>query len=614
MNLSVLSEEGENFRQFARKFTLQLGSRQPGLHRIHGDNRTNERMGANDAGKSQTLNALCWCLTGKTVDGRPTTSVQPWGSKKKPRVAVRLDRDGKQHVVERVPGGQGLTLDGKTVGQEDLEALTGLSHALLTQAVIMGQGQSLFFDLKPAEKMALLSDTLGWGRWDRRAEAASARARKLEARLAELTGELRGLEAARDGAQDALGAAQERATRWGEERAGKLEETRQAARAGRVRADSLRERRDEAALAADKAGTAAKLLRPDVEASQAAMRECEELGRTAASENEQARRELKKLEAQLAQFSGATCPTCGQAVTKKNATEHSRKLRGQITSLRKTISTSEESIKLYQADADRVEQDITADLGKLQTLEKDEERAESEQRSLDRELAAAQAEAAAAEKALAELEEEANPHREAVAQARRSLAQAKKDHAALEERCNKVEASAERARFWVKGFKDIQLSLVDEVLVDLTETTAAMLEALGVGDWEASYKTERETKSGTTQRALHVDVAAPTSDGPRGWGDWSGGASQRLRLAGALALSEVLLAHAGLRVDVRFLDEPTRSLSPEGVEDLCRCLADYAEEAGLRVYLIDHMAIDSTIFASNTLVVRDETGAWIEER
>ena len=134
-----------------------------------------------------------------------------------------------------------------------------------------------------------------------------------------------------------------------------------------------------------------------------------------------------------------------------------------------------------------------------------------------------------------------------------------------------------------------------------------------LGEWGITYATEKETKAGTRQQVLDVAVRSPASgDESVRWEVWSGGEGQRLRLAGALALSEVLLAHAGVRFDLRVLDEPTRGLSPEGVRDLCELLTEYAAQADLAVWYIDHAAVDSAAAASTLMVIKDGSGSRIE--
>ena len=107
-----------------------------------------------------------------------------------------------------------MTIDGKQVGQADVDALVGLSYEMWCQAVVLGQGAPLFYDLAPRDKMTLLSDALGLERWERRADAASARARRLEDALKGLEGELGGLGTALDHAKNGLKTGREAAERW----------------------------------------------------------------------------------------------------------------------------------------------------------------------------------------------------------------------------------------------------------------------------------------------------------------------------------------------------------------------------------------------------------------
>src|SRR6202035_4690082 len=96
------------------------------------------------------------------------------------------------------------------------------------------------------------------------------------------------------------------------------------------------------------------------------------------------------------------------------------------------------------------------------------------------------------------------------------------------------------------------------------------------------------------------------------WRSFSGGENQRLRLIGALALSEVLLNYVGITPTLEILDEPSKSLSRQGVKDLIDYLADRAQNLGKRILLVDHHAYESSKFASVTTVVKDKSGSYIE--
>jgi energy-coupling factor transporter ATP-binding protein EcfA2 len=97
------------------------------------------------------------------------------------------------------------------------------------------------------------------------------------------------------------------------------------------------------------------------------------------------------------------------------------------------------------------------------------------------------------------------------------------------------------------------------------------------------------------------------------WEAWSGGEGQRLRLIGALALAEVLLAHAGLEPKIEILDEPTRHLSPEGVRDVAEYLILRSQDTGRKIFLVDHQLMDSSQFASTITIAKDRKGSYVVE-
>jgi energy-coupling factor transporter ATP-binding protein EcfA2 len=120
---------------------------------------------------------------------------------------------------------------------------------------------------------------------------------------------------------------------------------------------------------------------------------------------------------------------------------------------------------------------------------------------------------------------------------------------------------------------------------------------------------ERETQSGKIKPGLSVSIFKPKHDEPVKWESWSGGESQRLRVIGAVALSEVLLRRAGVTCDLIVLDEPTRHLSPEGVGDLVEFLVELGRDH--QVFYIDHQVVQSNQFASLITVTRSTSGAKI---
>ena len=157
----------EGFKNFDQAASLHLDQLAPGLHLVRGRNLVNERLGANGAGKTTFFSdAPTWCLFGRTVGGLRTGECQTWLSDKPPIVSVTMrHNDDVEYLITRGPKATQLEINGRAVGQEDVDALIGLSYDAWGQAIIFGQGQPLFFDLTAANKMDLLATALNLERW-----------------------------------------------------------------------------------------------------------------------------------------------------------------------------------------------------------------------------------------------------------------------------------------------------------------------------------------------------------------------------------------------------------------------------------------------------------------
>jgi DNA repair exonuclease SbcCD ATPase subunit len=213
------------------------------------------------------------------------------------------------------------------------------------------------------------------------------------------------------------------------------------------------------------------------------------------------------------------------------------------------------------------------------------------------------------ENAINERDAMRNPFREQIRELKKQKQEVELRRKELQAKADKLIRQSERVRFWVKGFKDVRLYIIEEITQELELVTNSMLQDLGLTDWWVRYSIEKETKAGTIKRGLNVEILSPDNDAPVKWENWSGGESQRLRIIGALALSEVLLNHAGVSVDLEILDEPSNHLSTHGVRDVVEFLSDRAKHLHRQIFFVDHMAVESDQFTSVITVVKTEQGS-----
>lgn len=598
------------FKSFAQQSTLDLQDRGSGLHFMRGRNKRSPRLGSNGSGKSTVWDAMTWCLYGRTPGDLRNPDVQPWSGEKLTEVSLGVSINDEQHIVVRTAHPNATRIDGKVCGSESIEQLIGMSYQTFINTVIMGQGRPLFFDLDPRNKMQLFSDVLNLERWDARAIIAGAAERKLSDELHEWQGQHTAAQSQLTQAESLLGEARMASDTWNNEREtrrGALEKTlagldRTLAKALVTRGDAdLALERDEIAIRGQE-----KIIATATENLRKATLACdrEQLVIDAATAN------IKKLDADLAELKRAkVCPTCGQPVKAKDLGKHSNEIRVEREA-EQTVIDAGLPAKLVDAERAAKTAHKTAQ-AHLSVLQAQSNASRDKLDALDKQLVQLNTDRSITVKQLDAWDDEVNPFADQVTKMRKLVKQMTTQIADLDKKIDMRNRRIERTKFWVKGFKDVRLLVIDEVLQELELTTNTMLPGFGLDGWEVKYETQRETKAGTSQHRLNVSILSPDNKTPVKWEAWSGGEGQRLRVVGALALSEVLLAHAGLSCDLEVLDEPTQHLSVEGVRDLCNQLAERAQDLHKQTWLIDHMAMETSLFSSVATVTKTSKGSMI---
>lgn len=575
MRLELGQLEITGFKAFVKPQLLDFAKLGPGLHFIRGRNKRAGRLGSNGAAKSTILDALAWCLFGQTCSGLRNTDVRPWRHKAHTQVSLSLKIDGKPYLIVRGLNPNLLTINNEVAGTANVEKLVQLSVSTFSHAICLGQDMELFLDLRPQQKMAAFFEILpSLTRWSERAILAGRVTIELRERLELRKLNLARLESKIEQTGSLIEAYSRDGARWQAEQDAKLTEQDQAIAELKKQLSASQQAADRADLALDSAGLEAKALAAEIAGMQAPMAD------------------LRRWRAALAQVpKGATCPTCGQALKGTELARHKRRLETKIGALAATearLQAATQALGAFQEKARVAEAELSLYRPKVAELEA----------------------RIAAEHNQAEVQKNVNnPYLSQVRDLKRKLANYQVGHADLTSRAAKLTARIERTHYWVKGFKDLQLYLIEEILAELELVTNSVLADLGLEDWTMSYVIEKETKAGTLQRGLAVLIRSPDTPRPVRWECYSGGERQRLRIAASLALSEVLLAHAGVVPSMIALDEPSHNLSDEGMEDLCAYLAERCRTLGQQCLLIDHLVNPSSHFATTIEVAKAPDGS-----
>ena len=168
-----------------------------------------------------------------------------------------------------------------------------------------------------------------------------------------------------------------------------------------------------------------------------------------------------------------------------------------------------------------------------------------------------------------------------------------------------------RCKYWVKGFRDLRLWVVDSAIAELELRVNNSLTQLGLLNWTIHMFVERENKSGGVTKGFLVDIKSPDSSDGAPWRGWGGGVSQRLRVAAEIGLAKLITDRKGVDLGIECWDEPDQHLSRSGVEDLLIHLQSRAVEEEKQIWVVTHRNLDFG-FAGTATVYKTENGSHIE--
>jgi DNA repair exonuclease SbcCD ATPase subunit len=566
--ITIRIKDFKTIRDTTFRFDLPAG-----VHLITGDNQVNPRLGSNGSGKSSVLDALCWCLYGKTPDGRRGPDLIPWNSDASPTVSVEIQ---KGHWVHRTAKPNTLKWNKKDVDQKIIDDRVGMNFETFCHTVLLAQSAPLFFDLTPTEKMQLFNDVLHLEQWGVRSKKARKETAEIQTKIDTTEGWIKSTEAQIEDLKQELVRTKKRADNWSNEAKTAREEARFVLEELEKKITKVQREHDDADLAYDRAGTEITPLQKQLNLLHASYR------------NARGLRDAEKLKKEIATADKGKCPVCSGPLKDD---KHVKALKQELADHEK----AEASQAKLKKQCETLEKELEAFI-KVQRTARDKLDWTTPQ------LATFKAQQTEKQKVLAQ--EEINPHREPLQSLRRRIGKLEADLEAEVKSQNIRYRKLARTEYWIKGFKDLELYLIESVLRELELANALMLDQMGLVGWKVHYATESENKSGTVKRGLSVFIQSPYNKDPVRWECWSGGEKQRLRILGALALSSVLLARADVDPSIEILDEPSSHLSTEGVASLVRFLSDRAKMLDRTIFFVDHTTRESSLFKSTVAVVR----------
>lgn len=594
----------------------------PGLFFLRGENEQEPALEANGAGKSTLWNALGWVGFDRTVKGLRAGDVANWEDPKAAYVRLLYVDDLDTQIEVRrqhAPNKWELSADGEPwidlAKHPDNPFLADLRLELepFMNCILMGQGRPMFIDLPATKKAELFSDVLGLDVWLERSKKAGAKAqeqdavlRELERKLSGVEGQLRGIDhSALEGSagdwkkdnerrQIEVNARFEKALAARREKKAqvvKLEEQLASARAQLKKdtadADLTNERRHRAK-----------------EAARVATRAAEEGERYCHAETEAIQR-FRKL---------ADCPTCKQRVPHEHRTDIADALQVKLTAkareqadLWAAEKLAKDELELCAAEVERFDSFVAQCWSKVDALSKDAARAANDLAYLDKDLDRLEDEAE-------RIGKERNPFASMKQEALDQEATLQSYRDDLQRRLDEAHERHYLLTFWVKGFKEMRLQLINESLQQLEIEVNSNVAEKGLLGWELRFEVDKETKGGGVTRGFNVRVLSPHNERSGPWESWSGGEGQRLRVATQEGLADLIRDRTGCTLELEIWDEPTEHLSGQGVTDLLDSLAQRARRKQRQIWVVDHRALGFGNFTDVYTVIKDANGSRIESK
>lgn len=623
--MKLLSVRICNFRSFQSEQTFSFPDG-PGLYFMQGINEAEPRLQANGAGKSTIWDAILWCIFAKTSRGLKAGDVCNWNVDKGAEVSVDLFNEDDPLTVWTVtrswkPNRWILSHISERITDEEVIDLTKdpdnlLMHWLRLEftpflhSILMAQGQPMFLDLKHDQQAALFSEVLGLDHWleyssaaSRKASAQDMQTRVLERRLSEVMGRL-------DGQRDFQGSV----SQFEEERKARLREIEtpyvRALEDRREKTVQLETLKEDVIRARTKFQRFVQKL-DDIEPR---MKEHADLLTNITRDLDRAEVEWLNAQDMLKGVrESEVCPTCHRAVDKDSHERHlldaeakEALLDMKVQKITKTRNQHIKDGKGLVTEYDQVAGSKKKAGDELDAAEQAVSRTRQAILAIDKQLDSLEAEAD-------RVTNEVNPFLEVQEQAKEEGRRLRQDHEQIRKELDASSEAYSLYSYWVRGFKELRLFLIAEALTELEIEVNSCVTALGLVNWELRFQVDRETKGGSIQRGFSVQVVSPNNTKITPWEAWSGGESQRLRLAANMGLANLIRSRMGVELDLEVWDEPSTALSPQGVQDLLGALEHRAQQEQRQIWVVDHTAHSFGGFAGGATITKTKEGSSISQ-
>lgn len=596
--MRFLSLEIQNFMSYGPKQTVLLARR--GLVGVIGNNKDARQADSNGAGKSAIVEAIAWCLWGKTI--REIENVTNKKVKKNCEVSLYIEDDNKVYKVTRTQGGTKkkandilVTIDGTpaTAGtNKDTQALidiiVGMDFQTFTQAVLLTYRGKSVCAMKDSEQKKILENILQIDVIAKAREIVKGRLSSAQNQLALSRVELQALQTKCQDLQVHL----EKAIRFSKEQ-GAVKQAKVSELVDKREKLKLRIKNlcltSQFEIVEKELGAIEHDMQNLMKESYERTKLESEAIRAISTQKTELQKHITVTETQMAMMSDNSaklsnmadieCPTCMQDVTADY-------VELSLASIEKKLNAAHQVLHMLKAKyndlqisdrnlaviIDKSQQEISQKKTKLLTRQQDllgKLREFEGNKQLANELAQL---VCGIEDEIKSLDKATDPYENVIKELTEALEKSKEDAELVEKRAQTLDYTVQHLLFWDHGFsnKGLKSFIIENAIPFLNERAQYYADILSGGDLSIEFSAQTQLKSGDMREQLQIKVS--NQQGSEVYDGNSDGEKRRSDIAVGWALGDLAASRSKKSINFKCLDEPFENLDESGEDAMLRLL------------------------------------------
>lgn len=609
--LSIRVENFLSFQEAKLDFT-----KHEGLIFVKGENRDSCAANGNGSGKSALIvEALLWGLFGKTARGVSGNDVIRRCSNREATIEIKWSQNNATYMVRRMQtdthgalcfftADKDLTTTDKRRTQAEIQRVLGFDFPIALYALVLGQKSLSFADATDAEKKRLFETILHFDVLQAAERHIKGKAGTLRTKHAELTSRKDFLDGQLQLKRTQVEEQQLKQADWNAQRKRDLQTIKDSLqllqelkRMGSLKLHLLAAT-EEVAKDLQRKHNQYLLWGKELESVR---EQTEHVTTTTQMVEEMLERTL------ISGRAATTCPRCGQilprdllAKEKQRAKEDKESARGYMKEIKeghaRGIKLSNRQLQL-EVVLKTYDPDEYTELNHSQVQITQLKQETEELQSLDREEASCKA-------TYEQTSKLQSPHSEAIQLLEAESAILRGERGAKIIDLAGIQEELEYVEFWVVGFgkKGLQSYLLDSVTPFLTVKANEYAQVLCGGDCQISFQTTAMTKGGAEREDFNI--SCNYRNGAETYAGQSGGEQDRVNMAIALALQDLVLTRLGTAMNFRVFDESITHTDAEGGSRVMQLLSTLVKEHST-IFFVSHNPEFESYFDKQLKVVKE---------